>query len=47
MLFAKHLFVAAIARQRCDLRRRCGSKKTNSPKKKAPAGGWGASQAGA
>src|SRR5262249_16617655 len=38
LLFAKHLFVAAIAWQQCDLRRRCGSKKlsaevTNSRKK--------------
>jgi hypothetical protein len=41
LLFAKHLFVAAIAWQRCDLRRRCGSKNLsaeakNSPKKKGP-----------
>ena len=40
------LFVAAIAWQRCDLRRSCGSKKlsaeaTNSPKKKAPTVGAG------
>jgi hypothetical protein len=45
-LFAKHLFVAAIAWQQRDLRRSCGSKKlsaevTNSPKKKAPAVGAG------
>jgi hypothetical protein len=42
--FAKLLFVAAIAWQRCDLRRRCGSKKlsaeaTNSRKKKGPGAG--------
>ena len=46
LLCAKHLFAAAIAWQRCDLRRRCGSKKlsaeaTTSPKKKAPAAGAG------
>ena len=45
-LFAKHLFVAAIAWQRCDLRRSCGSKKlsaegTKSRKKKARAVGAG------
>jgi hypothetical protein len=46
LLFAKHLFVATIAWQQCDLRRSCGSKKlsaevTNSRKKKAPAVGAG------
>jgi hypothetical protein len=46
LLCAKYLFVTAIAWQRCDLRRRRGSKKlsaevTNSPKKKAPAVGAG------
>jgi hypothetical protein len=30
LLCAKHLFVKAIAWQRCDLRRRCGSKKLSA-----------------
>ena len=49
LLCAKHLFVAAIAWQRCDLRRRCavGGGYELTEEKGPGRWSWGASQAGA
>jgi hypothetical protein len=49
LLFAKHLFVATIAWQRCDLRRRCavGGNHELTEEKGPGRWSWGASQAGA